>query len=52
MHPALLVVFMSGCCNTFAEPLDGYRCLQKPFKSHELVSLLAEALTVRVKMAH
>src|SRR6266481_6011394 len=52
VHPALPVVFMSGYCSTFAESLDGYRCLQKPFKSQELVSLVAEALTVKVRSAH
>jgi DNA-binding NtrC family response regulator len=52
VQPRLPVVFMSGYCSTFAESIEGYRCLQKPFKSQELVSLVAEALTVKVRLAH
>jgi CheY-like chemotaxis protein len=52
IQPTLPVVFMSGYCSTFVESLDGYHCVQKPFKPQELVNLVAEALTVKVKTAH
>jgi len=41
------VVFMSGCSGSFAESLDGYDCLQKPFKPQELASAVAKRLTAK-----
>lgn len=52
VQPTLPVIFMSGYCNNFAEALDGCRCLHKPFKLQELLSLMAETLAVKVKTAH
>lgn len=51
IQPTLPVVFMSAYCSTFPESLDGYRYIQKPFKPQELLSLVAEALTVKTKTA-
>jgi CheY-like chemotaxis protein len=52
VQPALPVVFMSGYSSRFADSVDPYHCLQKPFKRQELLSAVAEALTDRVKTAH
>jgi CheY-like chemotaxis protein len=50
--PALPVLFMSGYCDCLTDSLNGYDCVQKPFKPEDLLNQVGNMLKAKLKTAH